>query len=273
MGFKVLIALGVVVFLLLAGWLVMGRRKSIGSGRFAAIWDSELRDSLFVDTDPATRDLLLEDWRWKVGDDAKVFRVTVFGDLFTQTPDGRVYWLDTGTGRYVEAARSAEHWAETGKKHGRDWFHWKTLERLRSLGVQLTEGMVYSWRQSPGLGGTETPDNVDLLPLQVHVSDAGRVAEAVKDLPSGATLESVDFELLGPRPSQGAAASGDQDTALYEVVINSEEQYSMWPAGTDIPAGWKSAGKTGTKQECLDYITEVWTDFRPLSVRKKMEGR
>ncbi|GLQ87915.1 MbtH family protein [Dyella flagellata] len=57
----------------------------------------------------------------------------------------------------------------------------------------------------------------------------------------------------------------------YKVVINHEEQYSIWPAERDNPPGWRDGGKQGTKQECLDYIGEVWTDMRPLSLRKKME--
>lgn len=63
----------------------------------------------------------------------------------------------------------------------------------------------------------------------------------------------------------------NNDDTLYTVVINHEEQYSIWQNGRDIPLGWKAVGKTGTKQECLDYIEEVWTDMRPLSLRKKME--
>ncbi len=61
------------------------------------------------------------------------------------------------------------------------------------------------------------------------------------------------------------------DDRRYTVVINHEEQYSIWFADREVPAGWKAVGKTGTKQECLDYIEEVWTDMRPLSLRKKME--
>ncbi|MCP5049990.1 MAG: MbtH family NRPS accessory protein [bacterium] len=57
----------------------------------------------------------------------------------------------------------------------------------------------------------------------------------------------------------------------YKVVINHEEQYSIWPEDREVPAGWKAEGKIGTKQECLDHIEEVWTDMRPLSLRKKME--
>jgi uncharacterized protein YbdZ (MbtH family) len=65
-------------------------------------------------------------------------------------------------------------------------------------------------------------------------------------------------------------ADGDPfDT--YSVVVNHEEQYSIWPSERPVPAGWRTVGKQGPKQECLDYIAEVWTDMRPLSLRRKME--
>ena len=63
----------------------------------------------------------------------------------------------------------------------------------------------------------------------------------------------------------------EQDTTLYKVVVNHEEQYSIWFADRDLPLGWREAGKTGLKSECLEYIKEVWTDMRPLSLRKHME--
>lgn len=64
-----------------------------------------------------------------------------------------------------------------------------------------------------------------------------------------------------------------EDTTIYRVVVNHEEQYSLWPVDRDLPPGWNNAGKTGSKAECLAYIEEVWTDMRPLSLRKKMEER
>ena len=63
----------------------------------------------------------------------------------------------------------------------------------------------------------------------------------------------------------------DKDNAQYKVVINHEEQYSIWPTNREVPTGWKPVGKEGTRKECLAYIEEVWTDMRPLSLRKKME--
>lgn len=62
-----------------------------------------------------------------------------------------------------------------------------------------------------------------------------------------------------------------EDNTIYKVVINHEEQYSIFPANRENPLGWKDVGKSGSKDECLDYIKEVWTDMRPLSLRQKME--
>jgi MbtH protein len=62
-----------------------------------------------------------------------------------------------------------------------------------------------------------------------------------------------------------------EDTTVYNVVVNHEEQYSIWPADRENAPGWRNVGKRGTKTECLAYIKEVWTDMRPLSLRTKME--
>ena len=62
-----------------------------------------------------------------------------------------------------------------------------------------------------------------------------------------------------------------EDNTIYQVVVNHEEQYSIWPADRDPPLGWKEVRKSGSKAECLSYIKEVWTDMRPLSLRRKME--
>jgi MbtH protein len=59
----------------------------------------------------------------------------------------------------------------------------------------------------------------------------------------------------------------DQDTRTYQVVVNHEEQYSVWPADRALPQGWSTTGKTGPRAECLAFIQEVWTDLRPLSLR------
>jgi MbtH protein len=64
----------------------------------------------------------------------------------------------------------------------------------------------------------------------------------------------------------------ETDTTIYMVVMNHEEQYSIWPEWRALPAGWQGTGKSGSKEECLAHIKEVWTDMRPLSLRRHMDG-
>jgi len=64
----------------------------------------------------------------------------------------------------------------------------------------------------------------------------------------------------------------EQAEERYIVVVNRELQYSIWPVGRDIPVGWNADGCEGTRDECLEHIREVWTDMRPLSVRRQMDG-
>ncbi|MFI7444964.1 MbtH family protein [Nonomuraea indica] len=58
---------------------------------------------------------------------------------------------------------------------------------------------------------------------------------------------------------------------LFKVVVNHEEQYSIWPAHRQPPAGWDEEGTVGPRQDCLDHIERVWVDMRPLSLRNRMD--
>jgi MbtH protein len=64
-----------------------------------------------------------------------------------------------------------------------------------------------------------------------------------------------------------------EDATPYRVVLNHEEQYSIWPAHRENPQGWRDDGKVGTKAECLAYIDENWTDMRPLSLRQQLDSK
>lgn len=68
-------------------------------------------------------------------------------------------------------------------------------------------------------------------------------------------------------------AAEDEDARIYRVVKNQEEQYSIWLAESPIPEGWLEVGKQGTKAECLSHIGTVWTDMRPLTLRKWLAER
>ncbi|GAA4074821.1 MbtH family protein [Streptomyces shaanxiensis] len=65
-------------------------------------------------------------------------------------------------------------------------------------------------------------------------------------------------------------AEQNTDAQTYLVVLNDEEQYSIWWSERELPAGWHAEGTRGTKEECLAHIGEIWTDMRPLSLRRRM---
>lgn len=64
----------------------------------------------------------------------------------------------------------------------------------------------------------------------------------------------------------------DGEDTIFQVVVNDEEQYSIWFADRELPAGWRAVGPVGRKQECLDYIEQNWTDIAPLSVRRQLDA-
>jgi MbtH protein len=63
------------------------------------------------------------------------------------------------------------------------------------------------------------------------------------------------------------ADDGDRDATVYVVVVNRNEQYSIWPADRPCPSGWRATGRVGSKEECLAYVEEVWRDMRPFPPR------
>ena len=66
-------------------------------------------------------------------------------------------------------------------------------------------------------------------------------------------------------------ADEQTDHRTYRVVLNDEEQYSIWDAGRELPDGWQAEGTEGSRQDCLQRIEEIWTDLRPASLRRRME--
>jgi MbtH protein len=61
----------------------------------------------------------------------------------------------------------------------------------------------------------------------------------------------------------------NEDTRTYVVLVNHEEQYSLWLADRDIPRGWTAVGEPGSREACLEYVKEVWADITPLSLRRR----
>ena len=208
---------------------------------------------LFVTPDDAKGDLI-GDWRWRVGPTAQPYQVTLFGDLFLKTSDGHIHWLDAGSDIYDDVAADRESWLRALCDHVAAFFHPSTLLHFRSLGYLPKKGQVYSWIKPPLVGGADTVDNFDAISTVVHISHHGRWAQAV-----------------AAKGTEAHGAVPEDDKTLYTVVINDEKQYSIWPTGRELPSGWKSVGKTGTKKECVDYISKVWVDLRPESLRRKRQ--
>jgi MbtH protein len=109
---------------------------------------------------------------------------------------------------------------------------------------------------------------IQLLSLGPTDHLSHRLAQA----PLGSLSERLlAFSLQVPNEEIVMNRDDTEDTTLYKVLVNHEEQYSLWPANRENPLGWRDVGMSGSKAECLAYIKEVWTDMRPLSLRKKME--
>lgn len=159
----------------------------------------------------------------------------------------------------------------------------------------LVEHIAGSVADTPGqftVAVTET-DSVIALVLAARTMDSAAVhgmnqqaasaISAVLDCVAKKLGRRIDLVMTPPpaavnqaaprlRSSAARSSGGDrEDNTIYVVVVNHEEQYSIWPEGRELPLGWSDAGKHGTKRECLDYIEVIWTDMRPLSLRKKME--
>jgi MbtH protein len=83
-------------------------------------------------------------------------------------------------------------------------------------------------------------------------------------------LTAVDKRALNNPTRSFNMPDVNEDQNVYKVVVSEEEQYSLWPADRQIPAGWREDGKQGSKAECLAYIKETWTDMRPKSLRDAM---
>lgn len=110
--------------------------------------------------------------------------------------------------------------------------------------------------------------------MAAHARHGRAVNRTVEAVTSKSTINSNGSEqsVLGIFTGEGSVTTEEnEDSTIYRVVVNHEEQYSIWPVKRENPVGWKDAGKVGVKAECLAYIKEVWTDMRPLSLRKKME--
>jgi MbtH protein len=213
---------------------------------------SKVAEDLFMTVESSVADDLLQSWRWRIGSEARFFRATIFGDVFLQNPNGSIDWLDTGANELSEVSQDEESWYRVAYDNPAILFRASLLLHLRDLEIYLNPGQVYDWIHEPMLGGSKTVDNIQRVPLRVHLDSTGQLA---RKLSSNETSE-----------------TGEDEKTIYTVVVNGEGQYSLVPSDQSIPDGWRSTGKTGTKQECIAIIESLWTDLRPESLQEKMDN-
>ncbi len=132
---------------------------------------------VFVDLDEKTRESLLVAWSWLLGKNARVLRVTMFGDVFATTPNGNVHRLDTARGTYKNVAENQDEWLRKASSHHSEWLRVELLRELQSKGLRLAKGQVYSWLEAPMVGGPETAENIYAIPVETHQRNMSEIAE------------------------------------------------------------------------------------------------
>jgi uncharacterized protein YbdZ (MbtH family) len=64
----------------------------------------------------------------------------------------------------------------------------------------------------------------------------------------------------------------DDENGRFHIVVNDEDQHSLWPAFAGVPEGWRVVFGEASRSECLEYVEKNWTDMRPLSLVREMEA-
>lgn len=140
----------------------------------------------------------LQSWRWLMPDHVNGLVATALGDLFVARDDGTVWFLDTIEGKYEEAASSIKLWEDELKNPGfvDRYFTPVFVRQLRESGLILGQGECYEAIHPPVLGGSWSVENWRTTNWKSHFERQGRVHEAIKDLPDGATIEKWNYTKL-----------------------------------------------------------------------------
>ena len=133
---------------------------------------------------------LIDSWGWLIGDDIKPLLVSAIGDVFFERSSGLVFWLDTGSAKVTEVAKTAQEFKLKLSKTDNvdEWFLPHLIEELRYQRKLLKAGQVYSYDHPPNLGGAYQADNLRPTNLSVHLSIHGQIGEQIRDLPDGADI-------------------------------------------------------------------------------------
>lgn len=151
---------------------------------------------LTVDFQKPGADDLLDDWRWLVGNSVCLLLVSAIGDMFLADTDGRVFWLDTGTGQLQQIAESVGEFQRLRQlaEQADQWFIPQLVGDLIASGIRLSPGQCYSYKMPPILGGEIEPNNFEPTDLSVHFSLLGQIHRQVKNLPPGTKITNIKIQ-------------------------------------------------------------------------------
>jgi hypothetical protein len=166
-----------------------------------------VREDLIVPLTGVDPDRMLEFWRWLVPPSHQPLFATALGDLFLAAPDGRVLWLDVGSGelRPVAATDAEFQRSVTDLENNSLWFGAVLVDKLRAAGKVLGPGECYSYWMVPILGGEYEPANFTIYPVERHFQVWGPIHEKLRDVPDGTE---VMFEVVNRPEDRSDAESG-----------------------------------------------------------------
>lgn len=130
---------------------------------------------------------LLQEWRWLLPSQFRVWLLTRAGDLFISVQDESILMLDVGAGTLKQVAKNREEYSTKIDEPGvaDDWLMIPIVDRLVASGVVLGEGQCYSFRQLPVLGGAYAPENRMAFSIHEHFGGWGSVHRQIAKIPEG----------------------------------------------------------------------------------------
>ncbi len=145
---------------------------------------------LTIDFSQIDHQKLTEDWQWVLHPSMFPILISSIGDMFLQDNEGKIYWLNVGDGTLTLVAEDLDIFNKKLQNDdiANEWFMFDLVMSLKTSGLELTEGNLFSYKILPVLGGLYEPENFTLMDIERHFSFAGSIHEQIKDLPDGTSI-------------------------------------------------------------------------------------
>ena len=150
---------------------------------------------LTIEISHLSRNDILEDWRWMIGEDMNPVMVTSIGDVFLQSELGNIFWLDVGGGELTKVADSFDEFRSklNDDEIANEWFMFNLVSQIKESGLELEDGKLFGYKKLPVIGGEYHSDNFELTDISIHFSLAGQIHRQIRDLPDG-TKVNIKFK-------------------------------------------------------------------------------